>query len=524
MTWLRRGLSPGHNHVVSSRLRLADLLAGLSVVAGLGFGLPPDHAMRSCLIATALAREMGLAEDDVSDSFYTTLLLHVGCTGLAHETVTTWGEDLRLLGAVARTNMADPGEIVSNVLAVIPRSRARTETLLARGDTFGRLFDTGSCEVASETARRLGLGKGVQRALYESAEWWAGGWAPRGIGGEQIARVARLARVAGDAATLAGLGDAGLVVDALRRRAGTTLDPEIVEAFARNAPSLLAAARIGDPRERILEAEPEPVEERGASELPDVAAAFGDVVDLKTPFTHGHSAGVARLATDAGQRLRLDRRSVRQLELAARLHDIGRVAISNVIWEKPGSLTSTEWEQVRMHPYHSERILATSGTLEPLAALAGMHHERLDGSGYHRSCRAGDISSPARVLAAADAFHAMTQTRPHRAALTPEQAGEELGRQARAGRLDRDAVGAVLEASGQRRTGRRADLRPGGLSEREVEVVRLVAAGCSNPEVAERLVISRRTAEHHVQHVYTKLGVSSRAAVALFALEHDLIK
>jgi HD-GYP domain-containing protein (c-di-GMP phosphodiesterase class II) len=209
--------------------------------------------------------------------------------------------------------------------------------------------------------------------------------------------------------------------------------------------------------------------------------------------------------------------------VAALLHDIGRLAVTNAIWEKPTSLTAAEWEQVRMHPYHSERILVASRALEPVALIAGMHHERLNGSGYHRGCAARDQPTAVRILAAADAFQAMTQDRPHRARLTPEQAAKELRREARAGTLDADCVAAVLEAAGQARPGRRRDLRPAGLSEREIEVLRLVAAGCSNPEVAKRLVISRRTAEHHVQHIYAKLGVSSRAAVALFALEHDLI-
>jgi HD-GYP domain-containing protein (c-di-GMP phosphodiesterase class II) len=510
---------------VASRLRLADLLAGLTVTASLGFGLPREHAMRSCLIGTALARSMGLPEEEVADVFYTTLLLHVGCTALAHETMAMWGDDVALLGAVARTNPDDPAEMMVNVIPAIPLPRGRAERLVAaEGERFARAFDIGSCEVSSETARRLGLGEGIQRALREIVEWWAGGWAPRGIGGEGIARVARVARVAGEAATFVGDDDAGAVVDALRRRAGSTLDPAIVEAFARSGRRLVEAAREGDPRERILETEPEPVEERSADALTEVAAAFGDVADLKSPFTHGHSAAVARLAGAAGRRLRLDAQTLAGLEVAAHLHDVGRVAVSNAIWEKPGPPTSAEWEQVRLHAYHSERILATSGTLAPLAPLAGMHHERLDGSGYHRSCRARELAPAARVLAAADAFQAMTQPRPHRGALAPDRAAGELGRDARAGRLDPDVVAAVLESAGGRSRARRSDLRPAGLSEREVEVVRLVAAGCSNGEVAERLVISRRTAEHHVQHVYAKVGVSSRAALALFALKHELVE
>ena len=137
----------------------------------------------------------------------------------------------------------------------------------------------------------------------------------------------------------------------------------------------------------MLEAEPEPLRIVPVARLPDVAAAFGDVADLKTPFTHGHSAGVARLARAAAERLGLDAETAARLEVAALLHDLGRVAISNAVWEKPGPLTSGEWEQVRLHPYHSERILSCTAVLEPMAALAGMHHERMDGSGYHRGSR-----------------------------------------------------------------------------------------------------------------------------------------
>jgi DNA-binding CsgD family transcriptional regulator len=211
------------------------------------------------------------------------------------------------------------------------------------------------------------------------------------------------------------------------------------------------------------------------------------------------------------------------LRVAAFLQDIGRVGISDVVWEKKGPLTGAEWEQVRMHPYHSERILTTSPLLEPMARIAGGHHERLDGSGYHRACKAQEISASARLLAAADAFTAMREDRPHRAALEDDRAADELGREARSGRLEPDAVAAVLNAAQMGRRGRRIDLRPGGLSDREVEVLRLVAKGCSNAEVAARLHISTRTAEHHVQHIYTKIGLSSRPAAALFAVQHGLL-
>ncbi len=514
---------------MSATLRLADLLGGLSIACDLGFGLPPEEAMRSSIIAAALGRRHGLTEPEVSDAYYTAMLTHVGCSALSHETAAAWGNELHVLGLVARTNVADPDDIASMMPAVMagksPSEQARIGryAMSPEGQAFGHDFDTGSCEVASQIARRVGLGGSVARALKESVEWWNGQGPPDGLTGEEIALPARIAQVAATAARFDDLGGTDAVVPALRARSGSILDPAIVETLATHADTVLADSRTGDPRERVLEVEPEPVVELDATELIRVAQAFGDLADLKTPWTHGHSAGVTKLACVAAKSMRLDAQAASRLEISALLADLGRVAVTNVIWEKPGPLTATEREQARMHSYHSERILATSEGLAPMARVAGMHHERLDGSGYYRGCSAREVPPAVRILAAADAFQAMTSDRPHRHALPAERAVAELQGEVRAGRLDGDAVSAVLEAAGHRKARRRDNLRPGGLSEREVEVARLVAAGCSNPEIAEQLVISRRTAEHHVQHIYAKVGVSSRPGLALFAVEHDLI-
>jgi len=511
---------------VPLRVRLADLLAGLSIASDLGFGLPPETAMRACLIGTRLARAHGLPDEEVRDSYWASLLLHVGCPAFSHETAAAFGNELVLTRAAARTNLADPDDYERTLVRGVTRGLARgeraqlAERLLVEGPEFGRRFDTASCEVGSATARRVGLGPGVERALYEVGEWWNGEGVPRGLEEESVSAGARVARVAVDAAALDDL-EGELVVAALQARAGTLLDPALVETFAANEPDI--RDRTGDPREQVVAHEPEPIAERDQAGLREIAAAFGAIADLKFPALHGHSAGVASLAVEAARRLRLDERTLADLEVAAHLHDLGRLAVTNLVWEKPGPLTSAEWEQVRVHSYYSERILATSQALEALAPIVGMHHERLDGSGYHRGVSARDQPVVARLLAAADAFHAMTEDRPHRPPLAPEEAAEELRRQARAGCFDGDCTTAVLEAAGQARPGKRTALRPAGLTDRELDVLRLVATGHSNPEIAQQLVISRRTAEHHVQHIYAKVGVSSRPALALFAMEHDLL-
>lgn len=513
---------------MSERLRLADILGGLSIVSDLGYGLPSEEAMRACLIGTGLARTIGLAEPEVAVTFYTSLLFHVGCSTFSHELSQIHGDEVATNTVAAKIDFSDPRDVLTTFIpestrGMQPMERLRTGALIAtRGKDIGKRFDTSNCEVARETARRVGLPEPVQQALYEIHEWWNGRGVPRGLKGAQIGVAARVARIATDAAVLTRVAGVESGTEGLRRRAGRTLDPTIVAAFAKNASTLMKEAEAGDPRRRILELEPEPAFDIGEHDLPELAAAFADLADLKTPFTHGHSREVARLAVAAAQRMGVEETGVTQLGIAALLHDLGRVGISDGVWEKPGPLTTAEWEQVRMHAYHSERILATSHTLQPLSRLVGMHHERLDGSGYHRGSTARDLSAPARILAAADAFQAMTQERPHRPAHTPEQAAEMLVDEARAGLLDPDVVAAVVESAGQPRR-RRVGVRPAGLSDREVEVLRLIAAGLSNPGIAKRLYISRRTAEHHVQNIYAKIGVSSRAAATLFALEQDLL-
>lgn len=484
--------------------------------------------MRSCLIGTAVARQMQLDDREIAATFYVSLLFHVGCGTFAHEASQLFGDELAANAIAARVDFSRAREMLTSFVPEVSRGRGPIGGLktaagvIVQGPGFGRRFDTSNCEVARATARRLGLDEGVQQALFEIHEWWNGHGVPKGLAGDDIAIAARVARLATDAAVFVRFGGADAAVAALRPRAGRTLDPLVVETFVTHADEVVKEAEAGDPRQRILEIEPEPVVSVDGGKLPELASAFGDIADLKTPYTHTHSREVARLAVAAAQQMAIDDSQTSLLRVAALLHDLGRVGVSNAVWEKPGPLTSVEREQVRLHAYLSERILATSQTLQPMARIAGMHHERLDGSGYHRGSAAREIGLSARILAAADAFQAMTQRRPHRPAMTAEAAADAVLEEARAGRLDADAVGAIVEAAG-RPAPRLEAPRPAGLSDREVEVLRLIADGRSNPEIAGRLFISRRTAEHHVQHIYAKIGVSSRAAATLFALEHELL-
>jgi HD-GYP domain-containing protein (c-di-GMP phosphodiesterase class II) len=509
-------------------MRLADLISALSQVTDLGMGQPSEDAIRSCLLATSLARQMEFGERDVGDVYFATLLQHVGCTAYAHETAALFGgDDIAVRAGGARIDFANPKEALPFLLLELgkgatPLGRARAViAAISKGQKFDEELARSNCEVAVHMTRRLGLGSGVQRGLNEIYERWDGKGDPRNLSGDDIALPARFAQVASQAVLFDRLGGLDLASEVIRRRAGTALDPSIADAFLRHGRELLAEIASGDASIAVIEAEPEPRRWITEPRFDEVARAFADLVDLKSPFMHGHSVGVSKLAEAAATSLGLTEAEVVCVRRAGLLHDLGRTGVPNGIWDKPGPLTASEWEQVRLHPYHSERILSRSAALAPLASLAGMHHERQDGSGYYRQATAMMIPNGARVLAAADAYQAMTQERPYRPALTPSAAAEQLSSEAAQGQLDAEAVRAVLEVAGHppaRLTW------PAGLSDREVQVLRLVARGHSNREIARLLWISPKTAGHHVQHIYAKIGVSTRAAAAMFAMEHDLIR
>jgi HD-GYP domain-containing protein (c-di-GMP phosphodiesterase class II) len=513
--------------LVDDDLRLAELLAALSVATDLGMGQEPEKAVRGCLVATHLARAVDLPEAVVRDVFYTTLLQHIGCTAPAHEWSFLFGDGLATSPQAERTDSANRRDSLALMMSAgrgmgVQRIRHLARTVAA-GKQGSRTVLLAVCEVGARMSERLGLGGGVRTGLLHSLERWDGKGEAYGLAADDIALPARFTALATQAVIFDRLAGPDAAVEMVRRRAGGWFDPAVAATFERVGPDLLRRLAATDVWAEVLEAEPRPAHRIARARLDDVARAFGDMVDLLTPFTLGHCAGVAELVGVAAQRLRLPADTVDMLRRAALLHDLGRIAISGSVWEKPRALSSSEWEQVRLHPYYTERILVRSAILKPMARIAGMHHERQDGSGYHHGAPAAEIPAEARLLAVADAYQAMTQDRPYRGGLTPLAAAREIEVAARAGWFDPECARAVIEAAGQHPSQARSAW-PAGLSDREIDVLRLVARGLSNRQIAETLVISPRTAEHHVQHIYTKIGASTRAAAAMFAMEHGLLR
>jgi HD-GYP domain-containing protein (c-di-GMP phosphodiesterase class II) len=507
-------------------VRLAELVASLSLGIDLGFDQPMEHVLRQCRIALRLGELIGLDEEARGCVWYAALLINVGCHTDAHEQARWFGDDI----ALKATKFAHEPFSVADIIGTLrllgsggtPLHRLRIGLDLARaGRKAVDGMITQHAALARGLAEELALPDAVLDAVGASYERWDGkGW-PGDQRGEAIPIAARVVQIAEFAEVAHRLGGIPEVTALARRRAGSQFDPALATVLVVDAEKVFHGLDEPSSWDAVIDAEPalSPVLDAAGAEA--ALAAVARFVDLKSPFTLGHSEAVAELAAQAATRLGLPAAEVREVRLAALVTGFGRLGVSNAIWDKAGPLTAAEWERVRLQPHLTERMLHQSPGLAPLGRIAALHRERIDGSGYPKGLMGPAIGRPGRVLAPADAHQAMREPRPHRPPLDDAEAARALRAEVRAGRLDAAAVDAVLAAAGQR-VGRRRD-GPAGLTAREVEVLCLLARGLSNKEIGARLVITPKSAGNHVEHIYAKLGVSSRAAAGLYAMRHGLL-
>lgn len=502
-------------------------MVALSLATDLSTGQPLEHGLRTCRMSLTVAEELGLDVGTRSCVYYFALLRFLGCTSDAAETAQlAGGDDLAFNAAMAPVLMADPGEgtrfFLRHLAEGLPARRRLGRVVAALTDPgAGRRSLAQHCEVGARLASRLGVPDPVVESLAHAYERWDGRGEPTGLRGEEIPAAVRVVSVARDVELWARRAGWPAARTMAGQRRGHAYDPGVVDVVVECGEHALAG--LGDdPCAAVLDAEPAPVHRIGAGDVDGALTAMADFADLKSPCMRGHSTEVGRLAAAAAQIAGLSDSAARTVRRAALVHDVGRVGVPNGIWDHPGPLTTRQWEQVRLHPYWTERILRRCALTAPYAEVAARHHERADGSGYHRGIRGDQLDLGARLLAAADAYHAMTEERPHRPALAASAAAAELGAQAAGGRFGRTEVDSVLAAAGQ--PGHEVRIcHPAGLTDREITVLRLIARGRANKQVAAALGISPKTVGRHVEHIYAKTGVTTRAGAALFAMENELL-
>jgi HD-GYP domain-containing protein (c-di-GMP phosphodiesterase class II) len=512
--------------MAGSGVRLNEVLAAISLVTDLGLGQPSEHMVRSACLSMRIGERLGLDTAQLATLYDVTMLTYVGCPVYGNEAARLFGDDIEFR---AGTYDVDLGAM-SGMRYMLARagSGAPLPTRVMKVGQFMATRGSGMveqmanhCSAAGLFAEQLGLTPEVRLGVELSYARWDGKGVPNGLRGDQLSLAARISHVADAFEVLERTAGFDEALDVVRSRSGTHFDPGVVAAL-----DGISTGLPHDTTEHSLEEllEREPVERPPLTEieLDHALASIGDFCDLRTPCFAGHARGTAELATGAAAVLQMPEAETTMLRRAAHVHDVGRFGVPGTILAKPGPLNSAETERMRMHSYYVERIFSRPEPLKRVGLLAATHHERMDGSGYHRSVGGVMLTTPSRVLASADAYHAMTQPRPYRHALTEEDAARQLRADVAAGQLDPVATEAVLEAAGHRPSTSRSG-GPAGLTARESDVLGLLATGLPNKGIARQLGISPKTVGNHVEHIYTKLGVTNRAGAALLAMQHGLV-
>jgi HD-GYP domain-containing protein (c-di-GMP phosphodiesterase class II) len=503
--------------VTPTGVRLSELMASLSLTADLGFGQPMEHLMRACLVAVRFAERIGLDTEQRDNTYWVTLLGMI-CTSESWELVKLFGDDIAYREGSYDMGASPLAQLRYMMSMAGPRRAAGL--VLTGGKALQRSL-VAHTEVTANVAERVGLGPDVINALKHTFARWDGKGVPSGVGRDAVPIATQLFVMADGCEVhhrLHGIDGVGAL---LQKHARTQFDPDLAAEFGRAAPELFGALDDETVWNELIAAEPKGSRPLSGPAFDNALEVLADIADLKSPWFGGHSRGVAGLAEAAGRVAGLPERDIVSLRRAALVHDLGRTGISNAIWDKPGALSAAEQERVRLHAYYTERMLRRPSALAGLAAVAAGDHERLDGSGYHRGVSGSAIPLLGRFLAVADAYHAMLEARPHRAALSRDVAASEIRMATKSGALDPGAADAVLAAAGHA-TARRPSA-PAGLTAREVEVLVLVARGATTRQVAQRLGIAPKTAGNHIERIYAKIGASSRSTATLFAMQHGLL-
>ena len=472
----------------------------------------------------ALAERLRVPSGQLPDVYFTALLVHAGCTAGAAECAAFLASDE--LSAQKDFCLCDPsnmgqlfGWMRRNVAKgqPLPARAMRMLQLMSKGEQCFQDVDQGCSEVGSRIASRLGLTDAAQLGLYHICESWSGK-GPHKLKGEDIPLSGRIVNVAMILEVFFSERGLSAAREAAITRKGKTFDPQIAGAAVELCDDLAfwEAMREEEAWTSVLELEPGPRRLVDESGLDAFSYALADIVDLKGSSEAMHSRLTADIAEKLAIRLRLADADVALTRRAALVHDVGMVAVPSYLFDGGTSWGETDFERYRLHPYYTERILARCEVLRPIGSVAAAHHENVDGTGYHRSLTNAQMSIPARIVATASAYVETSEVDDGE----PESVLSTIkARRA----LDVDCLAALASELGSRDAGTVRRTWPGGLTEREVEVLRLVASGLNLKETARRLVISDHTARHHLESIYGKAGVSSRAGVTLFAVESGLL-
>ena len=376
-------------------VRVAELVATLSYAADLGLGQPLAHCMRQMVLSLRIADLAGASRRELEATYYLAAsMMNVYCHADAAEQARWFGDDITFKGDAFELLDMNTAQSVAFIVRRVGSHGSRTARArrLAAFAVAGHRqvvsFLTTHSTLGAAFAEQIGLGDEVCNAIRQGYEQWDGKGYPNHLRGNGIVLPARIVQLASPIEIYSRRRGSDAAQAVARRRSGTQFDPDVVDLFCANAPAVLDGLDDAADWDAVIDAEPTLSRRVAGAELDGVLEAMADLVDMKSPSLAGHSRGVANLARAAGQTAGLTHGEASILYRAGLVHDLGRLGVSNAVWDKPGPLTDAEFERSSAPPL-SHRAHAGPG--EPRSGEASMRSarlcdttERLDGSGPTR--------------------------------------------------------------------------------------------------------------------------------------------
>ncbi len=437
-------------------LSLAEILGALSYSLDLTSGQAMGHAQRTCLIGMRLGREIGLSDAQSSSLYYALLMKDAGCSSNAARMFEIFGSDdieaKRAAKVVDWSNLVEALKYAAH--HTLPESpllaRARRMlSIAANPGAVNHSFMHSRCSRGAQIALAIGLGEDAADCIRHLDEHWNGQGQPYQIKGDRIPLLARIACMAQTMEVFNTTFGLGAAYEVVRTRSKRWFDPGLVQAahaFRQDDAFWQGVQQNTHAELRRLDVRTGSREATDAS-IDNVCDAFAQIVDAKSPFTSEHSARVSGYAVEIAQLLGFEAPRLLQMRRAGLLHDVGKLAVSNAILDKPGPLNDDEWIAIRRHPYYSQKILGQIRGFERLTQIAAAHHERLDGKGYFQGMTADHLDLDMRILACADVFDALSASRPYRDAMPMSKVFAILDKDAGIA-LDADCIAALKSRYG----------------------------------------------------------------------------
>src|SRR6266487_61237 len=510
---------------------LAALLCALSFATGLGFGGHMEHGLGCACLGMQIADALALNDEEREAIFYGALLKDVACTACSAGIAPFFPDDEKQV-SLADVILVDPSKLsdmfgwLSRYLRLDAQFPSRVTKLMSFFVKCGPIVREtmrSHCEVAELFARQLGFPEHVQRTLPFQWERWDGKGMAYGLKGPDTPITSHILHLIQVLELMYRFGGPTAACTIAQEKRGTRFEPKAVDAFLTIAqhPDFWSTFEEQATQDALLARRPATMADCAQEEQSErVCEALADFADLKARETSHHSRIVAHVAVEIGTCLGLERSELNRLRCAALVHDIGKVTVPLGILEKGEQRSSSEWETYRLHPYYTQRVLERVQALQDLAPAAAAHHEWVNGQGYHRQLSGEQIPFHGRILAVANTYARLIQ-------LQGEQKDQAAVLREMHPLVDRQFDRRCYEAlvASVSHGLRRSLIRPrktGDLTEREVEVLCLLAQGRNTPQVARALGISKKTVEHHLSHIYAKIGVSCRTAAVVYAVQQGI--